>query len=213
MELLFAIFIFAIVISSVYGAYRATFHIVHNSEAEVRVAHYGRVAVSRVSDDLQSLVTGTGGFLRGEQHEFDGKRGDSLSFVSSAHIALRKQDIASGDAFIRYSVEPDSQNGLLNMYRSDTLMRPGTEIGEEEVEKHLICSGASGIRFSYIDSEGGENEEWISSEGLLKEQEGEENAAVFPLMINIELRFADTMEGDSLTVFKTAVALPQRSGK
>lgn len=212
MEILFAIFIFAIVISSVYGSYRATFHIVHNSEAEISIAHYGRVVLSRVSEDLEGIVTGADGFLQGEQHEHDGKRGDSLSFVSSAHIALRKQDVASGNAFIRYSVEPDDQSGLLNMYRSDTIMRPGVEVGEEEVEKHLICSGASGIRFSYLDRDGNEYEEWLSSEGLVKE-EGVEDAPVFPLMIQIELRFTDTVEGDSLDVFKTAVSLPQRPGK
>lgn len=211
MEILFAIFIFAIVISSVYGSYRATFHIVHNSEAEINIAHYGRVALSRVSEDIEGLVTDTGGFLQGEQHEHDGKRGDSLSFVSSAHIALRKQDVASGNALIRYSVEPDNQSGLLNIYRSDTIMRPGVEVGEEEVEKHLICSGANEVRFSYIDRNGTEHEEWLSSEGLVKE-EGAEEVAVFPLMIHIELRFTDSEE-DSIDVFKTAIALPQRPGK
>jgi general secretion pathway protein J len=207
-ELLIAIFIFAIVISSVYGSYRATFHIIYGTEFQLDVANRSRIVAERMAEDLRSMVTGPGGEFLGEKHEYSGARGDSLFFVSSAHLVLRKSDISAGHVFIQYQAELDGENGLLNLYRSETVLLPGIERDEETARKHLICRGLQGFQLTYFDRDGDEAEEWQVDEVVSSSEGDEPVESQFPALVSIELRFADSMESDSSSVFKTAVALP-----
>lgn len=207
-EILIAVSIFAIVISSVYGSYRATFHIVHGSEFRLKIANSARVVVERLSDDLSSIVTGPGGVFRGERHGYSGARGDSLSFVSAAHLVLTKADTLSGYALVEYLVEPDEETGLLNLYRLDIVLLPGIETGGEDIQKHLICQGLQEFRFTYFDRDGNETEEWQVEEVVAPSEGAALGESPFPSLVGVELKFAESVESDSSTFFKTAVALP-----
>ncbi len=208
-EILIAIFIFAIVISSVYGSYRATFRIVHGSEFQLEIADSARVVMERLSDDLGSVDPVPGGFFRGESHEFSGARGDSLSFISSAHLVLRKTDFFAGPALVEYQVEPAEENGLLDLYRSDMVLLPGVEPGGNDVKKYLICRGLKEFRITYLDSEGNETEDWQGEEVGSPSGNTPSKKSPFPSLVSVELKFAESQESDSSTVFKSAVALPQ----
>lgn len=207
-ELLIAIFIFAIVISSVYGAYRATFHIVHGSEYQLKVANSARVVVERLAEDFSSIVTGPGGVFFGENHEYSDAIGDSLSFVSSAHLALRKTDTLSGHALVQYLPELDLDTGLLNLYRSDVVLLPGVEKDDDDVSKHLICRGLQEFRFTYVDQDGNEAEEWQVEEVVSPGGDAETEETPFPSLVYVEFKFAESVESENSTVFKTAFALP-----
>lgn len=206
-ELLMAIFIFAIVVSSVYGSYRATFHIIHGSESQLRLADSARVVIEILAEDLGSLVTGPGGVFRGETNDYSGNRGDSLSFVSAAHLVLRKADTHAGPVLIRYEVEPDAETGLLNLYRLQSLLLPGVEPDEEEAERHLVCRGLQEFRFTYLDRDGKETEEWLLDEIDASGEGAAQEESPFPALVSVELRFAVAMDSVSSTLFKTAVAL------
>ncbi|MGB3211244.1 MAG: prepilin-type N-terminal cleavage/methylation domain-containing protein [Desulforhopalus sp.] len=207
-ELLIAIFIFAVVVSSVYGSYRATFHIIQGSESRLKVADSARVVLERVSEDLRSIVTGPGGLFGGERNEYSGARGDSISFVSSAHLVLRKSDPQSGFALIQYQVELDDDTGFLDLYRSDMSLLPGVELDDEDMEKHLICRGLKEFKITYLDDEGSESEEWQVEEVMPAGQDDPPEESLFPALVYVELTFAESVESDTKTVFKTAVALP-----
>lgn len=211
-ELLLAIFIFALVISSVYGAYRTTFSIVYGSEHQATIAHNAAFVLDRIVDDLDSLVLGKGGSFRGEEKVHAGARGDTLTFISNAHIALTKTDVPAGRTMIRYSVEPDETTDLLNLYRSDMILLPGMEPKEEGKNKHLVCRGMKEIRFAYYDNEGRMQTEWQSDEtGGETGQEEEHNE--LPARVEVEIRFAGSPASDSVDIFRTAVALPRESKK
>jgi general secretion pathway protein J len=207
-ELLIAIFIFAIVISSVYGSYRATFHIVHGSEYQLKIANSARVVMERLSEDLGSIVTGPGGEFLGVSHTYSDARGDSLSFVSSAHLVLRKTDTLSGHALIEYLPELDLDTGFLNLYRSDMVLLPGVERGGGDVQKHLICRGLQEFRFTYVEQDGNENEDWEVEEVLSQSEGGASGESPFPSLVQVELKFSESVESDNSTVFKTVFALP-----
>ena len=207
-ELLIAIFIFAIVVSSVYGAYRSAFHVIHGSEYQLHIANSARVVLERLAEDLEAIVPGEDEVFRGERHEYSGKRGDSLSFASAAHLILRKTDINSGPSLIRYQAEPDDETGLLDLYRLDKLLLPGIEPDEEDVRKHLICRGLKEFRFTYRNQDGNESEEWDIEEENSPGQDGAETVSLLPSLVYVELVFADSAESYDSTVFKTAVALP-----
>ncbi len=207
-ELLIAIFIFGIVITSVYGAYRATFFIVQGSEYQLKIANKARVVVERLNVDLSSIVTGPGGVFRGERHTYADAVGDDLSFVSSAHLVLRKADIFSGQTLIQYQSELDMETGLLNLYRTEIVRLPGVEPDEKEGKKHLICQGLLEFRFTYLDRDGNESEEWLVDEVVLPDNGPPSKEAEFPTLVLIELKFAKSVESESSDVYKTAVALP-----
>lgn len=202
-ELLLAIFIFSVVISTVYGSYRATFHVVNTTEKKMETAAKAQVVLERIVDDLSSLVQGERGFLAGEQYENSNMRGDSLAFVSAVHIGLTKGDDLGGHSIIQYSTETDGDTGLLNLYRSDSSLLPGIEESDLEARKYLLCDGLKEFRFSYFDGGGGESEEWRSGEE--GSEGGKEN---FPVMITVVLQFADSSESEQFSIFTTSVALP-----
>lgn len=207
-ELLIAVFIFAIVVSSVYGSYRATFNVVHGSESRLKIANSARIVLERLSEDLSSLVTGPGGLFGGEMLELSGNRGDSLSFVSSAHLVLSKTDTLTGQAFIQYQAELDEETGLLDLYRSDMALLPGVDTDSGKVQKHLLCRGLQEVRFTYLDRDGSESEDWPLKEVGLPSGGSAPGASPFPSLVYVELKFAESVESDSSSVFKTAVALP-----
>ncbi len=213
MELLIAIFIFAIVISAVYGAYNATFKIVHGAEQNLAITRNARVALERMIEDLDSIVISPGSSLHGERHDqSDGTRGDSLAFISSAHLALSKADIAKGYARISYSVERNDADGFLDLYRSDTLLLPGVDTKEKEARKEILAKGLKEVEFSYLDEDGKELEEWQGDEEQQPgEQSGQQSETSLPALVYLQLTFADALDSKGGTIFKTAVALTQNT--
>lgn len=207
-ELLIAIFIFSIVISSVYGVYRATFKTIDGSEQAIETAHTARMVLERITEDLESLVFGTGGYLRGEEHELAGRRADTISFVSAAHLMLSKDDIFRGNGLIQYVVERDDETGMLQLFRSDTSILPGGDADESPAKRYLLCGGLADFKLSYTDVEGNEVNEWATSEEEFSPAEPPQKEPEMPALISIELRLGDITEGDEvhLSVFKTAVA-------
>ncbi len=207
-ELLIAMFIFGIVVSAVYGSYRATFHIIHGSESQLRFADSARVVFEILSEDLGSLVTTPGTVFRGETSNYSGNRGDSLSFVSSAHLVLRKADIHAGHVLISYEVEPDAENGLLNLYRRQNILLPGVEPDDAEAGRHLVCRGLQAFQFTYLDQDGNETDEWQVEEGAAAGEGAAPEESPFPALVLVEIRFAESVESVRSTLFQTAVALP-----
>lgn len=207
-EILIAIAIFAVVISTVYGSYRATFHIIHGTETRLEVANSARIVLDRLADDLASIVTGPGGRFTGERHDYSGARGDSLSFVSASHLVLNKTDILNGHSLVEYTAELDPKTNLLDLYRSDVVLLPGTILDEEKVKKHIICRGLKEIGFTYLGRDGNDSEEWQVAEIKPPVFGQVQTASPFPALVYVELRFGEAKEKDGDTVFRTAINLP-----
>jgi prepilin-type N-terminal cleavage/methylation domain-containing protein len=207
LELLMAIFIFAIVISSVYGAYRSTFRVTDSTESVVEFSSMARIALERMAGDLESVYLGDGGSLQGERNEGETGRADRLTFTSAAHLVFSKTEPAAGYAMIRYATEVDEESGLMRLYRLDVPVRPGGGLEIDEEKGFLLCDRLAEIQYSYVDPEGDEHDEWNSGEGGLV-PEGGTQTGNFPAMIRLTLRFATSAEAEEQTVFSTAVALP-----
>ncbi len=212
-ELLMAIFIFAIVISSVYGAYRSTFRITNSTESQTEYSNMARVALDRIAGDLESYYSGTGGFLRGESQEGDTGRADLLTFTSTAHLILSKKEQPAGFALIGYLPEIDEETGLIRLYRIDKVFRPGDTPDSVAGEKgFLLCDSLTEVRFTYFEAEGGsERDDWQSQEAG-EQQEEAGGKGKYPAMIAITLRFAESAESEKSAVFSTAVALSRSTG-
>ncbi|MDK9708458.1 MAG: prepilin-type N-terminal cleavage/methylation domain-containing protein [Desulforhopalus sp.] len=206
-EVLIAVFIFSLVMASVYGAYRATFAVVHGSEHEVMLADRGGFILSRLSDDLDSLVLGKNSYLRGEEHSVSGARSDSIAFLSSARIILGKSDLPQGRLLIIYTAEPDDRTGLLQLYRTETEVLPGVKLGEGPSRKHLLASGLKEVRFVYQDEGGSHTSHW--QKGGNDVDQGQETA-VLPARVGVELFFPKKAAEKKMQIFKTIVNIAQQ---
>lgn len=209
MEVLLAVFIFSVVVSSVYGSYRATFAIVDGAEARLKMSAAAAVVLERISDDLAAVVAGPGGYFNGEKQDLLDGRGDKITFVSTAHLALTRTAFSAGRTLIEYSVEEDEESGMMQLFRTDTVLLPGLAAADSEPEKHVICKGLQEVRFSYLDEDGTLEEEWLSDEELSNEAAAPLQQPLLPSLVYIELKFGDSPESERGTIFKTAVALPQ----
>lgn len=211
LELLLTIFIFAIVISSVYGAYRATFFVINSTELQGVFRNMGRITLDRLTVDLESYYAGSGGFLEGERKEEETGRADQLTFTSTSHLIFSKKELPAAYALIHYSTEKDEETGLLRLYRLDKAFLPGQKMELDEERGFLLCDRLTEVRFTYFDEKGKEADAWKSDEK--SEQQGEGDARrKFPAMIAITLRFAESAETEKTTVFSTAVAMSRLTG-
>ena len=209
LEVLISIGLFAIVISSVYGAYQATFTTVQATESQVIQAAAARVILERISEDLAAISTDESGFLQGRQGMVGDSRADSLSCMSFAHLAFNRADRQLGRTILKYSVEETDSNRI-DLYRSDLPVTPGTE-GETETDTELgelLGTGLQEFRLTYVTADGTEHEEWDSSQDGTGAGGQETGPLSLPVLIRIEIRLADSPDSEDGTTFRTAVALP-----
>ena len=211
MEVLIAIFIFALVASAIFTAYTGTFRIIDESESRADIYEMAGIALERISEDLESVyfsnIAQTAGCEKtdtemvlfvGEKKELMGRSCGALRFLSLAHLTLSEQEPVAEPTEIVYYVATKGEDGLLELYRSDTPLsyeRPDTESGGL-----LLCEGLSSIDFTYYDSDGEPHETWDSEEG--------ESKGKLPLRVSISMEFADSTNPDTPYKFMTGVAIP-----
>ena len=79
---------------------------------------------------------------------------------------------------------------------------------DESGKKNLIGQGLREFRFTYLDQDGNETEEWLVDETGAPDPNMPPEEVPFPALVAIEFSFAKSVDSDSRTYFKTAVALP-----
>ena len=198
MELLVSIASFAVVMSLALGAYSTTFKVITNGDDQTKYSTRAHVTLERLIGDLQSFHLGVAGFIKGEAGYNGPSRADSMSFSSTAHLALDRQELPAGYAFITYSIEEDEETGLLRLYRADVPYRPGVAAGEDK--GFLLCDGLREVMFTYYDKDGEDSDEWDSTSFT-------GNSGRFPAMVKIRLGFASEEDDEQTINYSAAVAM------
>jgi len=113
-EILIAIFILGIVLSTVYAAYTGTFRIIRDTGYDAEAYAMARSALFRMTQDLDNVVPYKGSFYVSLRKGGERDRAlVELSFLSSSHIAFREKEPASGMAAIRYELAAvEDQEGM-----------------------------------------------------------------------------------------------------
>ena len=212
LEILIAIFMLALVVSAVFGAFSGTFKVVNETEVQEEIYATARVTLERISEDLASVCGG--GLSKGEQpragtakqqflfvgedHRVDDMSADTLRFLSSAHLSFKAGRQAEGPAEINYYTKYREETGDLTLYRSDTLdYLEGAEEGEGGV---LLCEGLKWLDFIYYDRNGDAHNTWDSAENG--------GIAQLPSRVEISVRFENALDPENPLQFITGVALP-----
>jgi prepilin-type N-terminal cleavage/methylation domain-containing protein len=213
-EVLLAIFIFAVVISLIFTAYTGSIRIMNDTDIQADITHRASIALERMTEDLESVVvsewkkpgaleeTALSGRFFGENDEIDGRSADRIRFLSKARVVFDDQQLGAGEAEISYYLKrdenEDKDNNLI-LYRSETPVLKYSPA--EETEGLELCRGLKSVEIAYVKESGETVDEWDSALP--------ETGNKLPRAITIVLNFDDP-SGDEEAVypFRTSVSLP-----
>ena len=163
LEILVAIFIFAIVITTVFGSFRAVFFSADAVGSDVAVFQNARTCLDRMARDLGAIyITDYPRYRKpefndppdiyrvvGDTTDVAGKNFSRLRFASLAHLALHG-DSRRGVCRVVYYVHQGRDDSLV-LRRADHLY-PFPEF-EENDDDPILCNNLLGLEFSYGDAD------------------------------------------------------------
>ncbi len=207
LEILIAIFIFSIIVTTVFGSYNAIFSNIETIDKGITDYEMAKNCLNRMVADLRSIHVSMPPKYAipdfdapPDPYRIVGDTSDAvnvsfarLRFTSLAHIPFEKS-ITDGIAEIVYYVQ-DADDGNYVLRRADTLYpyKPFQENKNDPV----LCEGVKSLTFKYYDHKGTEYEDWDS--------ESDEFRYSTPMAISIRLELG--MDSDS-QLFETMVTLP-----
>ncbi|HAJ28051.1 MAG TPA: hypothetical protein DCG53_12550 [Syntrophus sp. (in: bacteria)] len=205
-EILIAIFILSVVLSTVYAAYWGTFRMAGVTEYESEIYTMARTTMNRVMFDLSALspYDGKMGFIAQKQDlgkgEFTG-----LLFLSKANIAFDEKEANHGTTSIAYYVrEADGATEDKKKYsliRMDGLYG-GPNKGVYGQRGFSLCERVQSLVFLFYDNDGKEYETWDST----SDNQLQKNKA--PVMVTVQLTLENPNDRDHPYIFSTRMYLP-----
>jgi general secretion pathway protein J len=206
-EILAAIFIFALVTGLTYGSFEGVFSSADRVNAGSQLYEMGSVCIERMVFDLQDIHVMTYPRyappdiddepniyqIKGESAGAAGESFARLRFASLAHLDFRSAT-QQGIAQIVYYVQETEGDGFV-LRRSDHLY-PYPEFEENPLDP-VLCEQVRAFELIYYDDEGREFEDWDS--------ESDDYEYSTPRSIRIKLALG---QDPNLVTFETAVTLP-----
>ncbi|RJP86068.1 MAG: prepilin-type N-terminal cleavage/methylation domain-containing protein [Desulfobacteraceae bacterium] len=214
LEILIAIFIFSIVITTIFGTFNAVISRTESIKNGTGDYEMARTCLNRMVSDLSAIYIDQKplyeppdfdddpdpyGFV-GKSEFYGGKSFSQLRFASTEHLSMTGK-IENGIAEIVYYVkeinDPDTGTQYV-LKRSDTLY-PEKDAGEFEPKDSdpVLCENIEELTFVYFDAEGKEYEEWDSDSDNVK--------YATPSAVEIRLKIANGAQGYPFT---TTTRLP-----
>jgi prepilin-type N-terminal cleavage/methylation domain-containing protein len=208
LEVLVAITILGILLTTVYGAVSRTIWTKEHAEATARIASTGREAVLRMADEMEASLSPQ----RVAAAVFQGVGGESGQFLDQVRFAISSRPpfgpIGGNGGRVLVTYYLADQEGAPQTYllvRSERpLPRLGAAAAEEEDDqtgevRTLVVDNAAGLRLRYLDGYSGQwAENWDSTtEELLNR---------LPIAVEIALFLYDDTGG--VHDFSTIVDLP-----
>jgi general secretion pathway protein J len=207
LEILIAIFIFSIIVTTIFGSYNSVFTGAEVMNQDVTSYETARTCLNRMTFDLESIhvslspqyfppdFNGPPDPYRivGSTDNVQTVSFPKLRFTSTAHVSFGGKT-ESHIAEIVYYVQA-TDNGHYLLRRADNPY-PYEEF-EENANDPVLCENLKSLTFNYYDREGTEYEIWDS--------DAEDFGYATPAAIGITLELTSGM--DSLW-FKTMVTLP-----
>ena len=171
-EILIAISIFAIVITTIFGSHNLVFSNAKAVEEDMAVYEMAKSCLSRMADDLGSLHIclppeytpldiddDEDPFkVKGDTADAGGESFSRLMFASHAHVSLEK-NMQEGIARIVYYVQKSNETNHV-LRRGDTLYP--YDPFEEKKSDPVLCESVKSLVFKYYDQQGSEYDRWDS---------------------------------------------------
>jgi general secretion pathway protein J len=203
LEILVAMFILAIVLTTIFGTFSETLKNINHAESQADIYQMARVALKIMNEDLEGSLISSTRIFSGQDEEIDGRDADFLSFFSTNHVSFEEPGKGSGNAGISFYVlekeeeQEEEEKGLI-LYRSDILERE--QVSEDKTGGAVLCEGLHSVNFMYYNSDGDEYDSWDSSDG--------QYMGKLPSMVTIRLEFLDKSNPEAPLRFETGTAPP-----
>lgn len=189
LEIMVAIFIFALLITTVFGSFRAVFSSSDAVGGDVAFFSSARTCLDRIATDLTALkITDYPRYqkpefndpedplrLIGDTSEAGGNDFGRLRFTSLSHLPINGDFRQGVTRIVYYAHERSDETRVLR--RSDDLY-PFPDF-EENNSDPILCDNLLALEFSYMDSDGDSVERWDS--------ESADTEYATPRAVNIKL--------------------------
>lgn len=200
-EILVAVLILGIVLSTVYASYTGTFRIIGEIQYDGEVYGMARSTLDRMARDLQSAAPWRGAFtFKTKSYSLGNREFMRLTFRSAAHIAFSDKDAPDGISVIEYSVEEGKEGYTLS--RNDSLYRD-PEKESSPSDGFLLCKRVEALTYTFYDESGKEHESWDSGTTVVERQKKR-----VPAAIQIRLSMINETDPKRPHLFVTRIRLP-----
>ncbi len=201
-EILLAIFILGIVMSTVYASYTGTFRIIRETQEDAEIYGMARNALDRMVRDLQSAAPWRGAFtFITKTDTLGGREFQRITFRAAAHVAFNDREVPGGISVIEYRIEEGTEKEGYVFVRSDNLYRdPGKE--EPLAGGYLLGDRIEALTYLFFDEAGKEYENWDSG-GQVETQRNKAPAGVL-----IRLSLVNAADKERPYRFMTRVRIP-----
>ena len=172
LEVLIAVFIFAIAVTTIFGSFRAVFGNIESVEKSTKDLNAVKLCFNRIISDISSIYLTFSPLYKppdfddepdsyrflGETSSIDGVTFSKLRFASYSHLPFERNP-RKGVAEIVYYVQKNKDQGFI-LTRSDKLYP--YEPFEENKNDPVLCENLLALNILYYDDEGNEHENWDS---------------------------------------------------
>ncbi|MBN1613885.1 MAG: prepilin-type N-terminal cleavage/methylation domain-containing protein [Deltaproteobacteria bacterium] len=203
-EILIAIFILAVVLSTIYAAYTGTLRIVRGFDYDSEVYSMARSAMSRMIRDLGALSPYNGGYeFRSEVLDLAGEPFLRLTFRSDAHLAFRGNEAGTGVGIVTYDIRKDPHEEGYVLWRVDDIQggREAEQAVEDQAGGYVLCERIQSLRYVFYDAQGQEYERWDS----VSETPSQKKKA--PAVVRIDLKLINPENPEAPFPFSTRIYL------
>ena len=205
-EILIAVFILGIVLSTVYASYTGTLRTIRTTETDAEIYSVARKVMDRMTRDLEATAPWKGAItFSAKSYSLSGRAFTRLIFRSTAHIAFSEKEAQAGSTVIEYDVAEETGAGEKGyiLTRSDSLN------GDPDKETaptggFLLCDRVETLAYRFFDDKGKAYDLWNSAE------EAQKNRA--PAVVEIRLGLANEKDPERPFSFMTRVRLPLSGG-
>lgn len=183
LEILIAIFIFAILITTVYGTFNAVISRTEALKGSVETFEMARTTLNRIISDLNAIYVELPplyqppdfndppdpyGFV-GKEIYTGAKSFSQLRFASLEHLPMSNKNETGIAEIVYYVKEKDYPESGFLLKRADTLYPDDEDYEFEEKESDpVLCEGLEALSFTFFDNEGNEYEQWDSDSDFYK---------------------------------------------
>ena len=202
-EILIAILILGMVLSTAYVSYTGSFRIIRASESDSEIYNMGRTTMERMMRDLGAIVPYRGRYEMKARRNDRGREGfAALSFTDAVNLALGEKDGSPGVSTVEYFMADDRERDGLVLLRADERRRE-KEGGAGPGQGFVLCDRVHSVDFRFFDAAGRGHETWDSASDADAQQK---NRA--PTAIDIELKLVNSGDPAHPHTFMTRVYLP-----
>jgi len=197
-EVLLAILIVSIVLSTIYASYSGTFKIMKSSEYAEKVYEMMRITADRMIQDMESLTPQKNSYELALSASEAASDSGQLEFISSAGLSYT-DGRSTANARIRYYLTKDREGEGYSLWRSDSASINTFKDGSAP-KGFLLCNRLKSIRYTMFDQAGMQYDTWSSGSRSDK----------VPASVLVRFEFLNESPNNEPYRFMTRIAIPAR---